>query len=62
MVFAILSVISLSMIPSRSIHVVINGQNLIFFYDCVIVHCIYVPHLFTVLSVDTWAASVSWLL
>ena len=37
--------ISLSTIPSRSIHVFVNGEISLFFYSWVIFHCVYVSHL-----------------
>ena len=37
--------ISLSLITSRSIHVVTNGRISSFFYGWIVFHCIYTPHL-----------------
>ena len=62
MIFVFVLVTSFSMIISRSIHVAANGIVPFFFYDCIIFHCIYVPHLYLFLSVDIWVASMSWLL
>ena len=44
MIFVFLWLTSVSMIISRSIHVAANGIISFFFYDWVIFHCIYVPH------------------
>ena len=38
--------ISLKIIPSRSIHVVVNGKISFFFYGWIVLHCIYTPHFF----------------
>ena len=45
MVFVFSWLISLSMIPSGSIHVVTNGEVSFFFYGRVIFHCVYMPSL-----------------
>ena len=43
--FIFLWLTSLNMVISRSIHVAENGIISFFFYDWVVFHCIYVPHL-----------------
>ena len=42
--------VSLSIIPSRSIHIVANGKSFILFYGWVVFHCVYVFHIFFIYS------------
>ena len=53
--------ISLSIIPSSSIHVVANGK-ISFFFDCrVILHCIYAASSLSIHpSMDIWALPILW--
>ena len=54
------SLISLSTIISRSLHVAANGNNSLFFYDWVIFY-LFICHIFIHSSVNRHAASMSWL-